>query len=373
MRFGIEAGGDPRIREVIANLRYRLLAEHLRVSPQELMRTVEAKGGSTIAAIDLLRGPGRSLRPLRPDQSPPPGLDLATTGLVDPERPIDPDQFLRTFMEEHEKPLARRLIFGWVLLLAVITALAASWRWTPLNHWLNIDALYTEAERLAEMPLMPVLLLVAYVIGTLVAVPLTVLVVVTLLAFGTWLGLVYAFLGALLGALSSFWVGRALSRNAVRRLAGSRLNALSQRLAQRGLLAVIAVRVVPIAPFTVINLVAGASHISFRDFIIGTTVGLLPGIVAISLFTDRILASLKSPKPRSLAAMGFTLTVIATAAIALWRWINAAASHRQHGPERGAGGHYCRRLSRRSGSPPTMSTAVSVATAVRCQRGYWRC
>jgi uncharacterized membrane protein YdjX (TVP38/TMEM64 family) len=327
-----EAAGDPRIRAAIVKLRYRLLSEHLHVGVEELARAVEDKGGSTIAAIEALRGPGRSLRPLRPEQSPPPGLDLTTTGIIDPERPIDPDQFLRDFMEEHEKPSARRLIFAWVFLLVAITALAASWRWTPLNQWLNIDALYAEAERLADLPLMPILILAAYVIGTLVAVPLTVLVVVTLLTFGTWLGVFYAFIGSLLAALGTFAVGRALGRGAVRRLAGTRLNALSQRLAQRGLLAVVAVRVVPIAPFTVINMVAGASHIRFRDFLLGTTIGMVPGIIALALFTDRILASLQAPTPRSLAALGFTVMVIAVAAVALWRWLNARASHPQHEP-----------------------------------------
>jgi phosphatidylserine/phosphatidylglycerophosphate/cardiolipin synthase-like enzyme/uncharacterized membrane protein YdjX (TVP38/TMEM64 family) len=331
--LAIEAAGDPRISQAISDLRHRLLAEHLRVTPEELVRTIAAKNGSTLAAIESLRGPGRSLRPLRPDQSPPPGLDLTTTEIIDPERPIDPDQFLRDFMEEHEKPSARRLIFAWVFLLVVITALAASWRWTPLNQWLNIDNLYAEAENLAQMPGMPVLILAAFVIGTLLAVPVTVLTVVTLLTFGTWLGLLYALAGSILGALSSFGLGRALGRNAVRRLAGGRLNALSQRLAQRGLLAVIAVRMVPIAPFTVINLVAGASHISFRDFLLGTAIGLIPGITAIALFTDRILASLQSPTPRSLAALGFTLTVIAVIAVALWRWLNARASHPHYGPD----------------------------------------
>ena len=40
-----------------------------------------------------------------------------------------------------------------------------------------------------------------------------------------------------------------------------------------------AVRLVPVAPFTIVNLLAGAGHVRFRDFMIGTAVGMTPGII----------------------------------------------------------------------------------------------
>jgi uncharacterized membrane protein YdjX (TVP38/TMEM64 family) len=61
----------------------------------------------------------------------------------------------------------------------------------------------------------------------------------------------------ILSALLSFGIGHRLGHQTVRRLAGSRLEQLSQRLARQGLLTVIAVRIIPVAPFTVINLIAG--------------------------------------------------------------------------------------------------------------------
>ena len=66
----------------------------------------------------------------------------------------------------------------------------------------------------------------------------------------------------------------------MRRYAGERLNSVSRKLSERGLLTIITLRIVPVAPFTVINLVAGASHIRLRDFALGTLVDLLPGVFA---------------------------------------------------------------------------------------------
>jgi hypothetical protein len=74
------------------------------------------------------------------------------------------------------------------------------------------------------------------------------------LALGPLPGFVYGLIGSLSGAALTYGIGHALGRDAVRRLAGSRLNSLSRRLARRGLLAV---RVIPVAPCTVVNLVAG--------------------------------------------------------------------------------------------------------------------
>ena len=92
-----------------------------------------------------------------------------------------------------------------------------------------------------------------------------------------------------------------MGRDLVRRYAGKRLNGISKKLSKRGLWTVVTLRIVPVAPFSLINLVAGASHISFRDFAIGTLVGLLPGIVAIALFADGVVRSIRSPNAGSFA------------------------------------------------------------------------
>ena len=100
-----------------------------------------------------------------------------------------------------------------------------------------------------------------------------------------------------------------------------RLSRLSRRLARRGLLAIIAVRMVPVAPFTVVNLAAGASHIRFRDFAIGTGLGLLPGILAITIFSDRVLATVREPSPLTVLTLTAVVAAIVAGAWLLGRWL----------------------------------------------------
>ena len=54
-------------------------------------------------------------------------------------------------------------------------------------------------------------------------------------------------------------------------------------------------RLLPIAPFTLVNLAAGASGIRFVDFLVGTLIGMLPGLVLLSVMGDRIIRILAEP------------------------------------------------------------------------------
>ena len=69
-------------------------------------------------------------------------------------------------------------------------------------------------------------------------------------------------------------------------------------------------RNLPLAPFTIVNMVAGASHIKLKDFLLGTALGMLPGIVAITVFADRVLAAVKNPDWTNIAvAAGIALVL----------------------------------------------------------------
>jgi uncharacterized membrane protein YdjX (TVP38/TMEM64 family) len=52
-------------------------------------------------------------------------------------------------------------------------------------------------------------------------------------------------------------------------------------------------RLIPVAPFSIVNLVAGASGVGLRDFLAGTLIGMGPGIVIICLSVDRARAALQ--------------------------------------------------------------------------------
>ena len=207
-----------------------------------------------------------------------------------------------------------------VIALAVLVLLAIAWSWSPLRQWLDVDRVVAGLRDLGQA-YGPVAATVAFGLALTLAVPLTFLTLVTVVALGPTAGFVCTLGGAMLGALASYGLGVALGRDVVRTLGGDRVNAVSQRLAQRGLLAVIAVRLVPVAPFAVVNMIAGASHISLRDLLLGTMLGMVPGTLAIAYFVDQILDAMKRPNTTSFFLIALTAILIVAGLWAARRWL----------------------------------------------------
>jgi phospholipase D1/2 len=94
---------------------------------------------------------------------------------------------------------------------------------------------------------------------------------------------------------------------------------------------VLAVRVFPVAPFTIVNLVAGASHIRFRDFLIGTALGMAPGIGTVSIFSDQLVAVFREPSLATLSILAAVILAIAGGAIALQSWLRRRTGNNGNG------------------------------------------
>ncbi len=310
------------IRGLIAGVRRRLLAEHLGVVP-EAVEKAEEECSSLIAAIESLRTGERTLEPLSVELPGEVDRFVPDQAWLDPEQPIEPDALLEYFTGKvSPKKLSGNLLKVGVLVAAVV-ALIVAWRWTPLGNWLNVDTIVVGGERLRALPFTPLLVLGAYIVAGFAIIPVTLLYVATVIVFGPWLGLAYALAGAELSALACFGAGRLLGRDAVSRLAGSRLNRISRKLSERGIVTMITLRVIPIAPFSVVNIVAGVSEIRPRDFALGNMLGMLPGIIAIAFVTDRALASLRSPSATTIVSAIAVVLMAAAGLAAVRHWLRS--------------------------------------------------
>jgi uncharacterized membrane protein YdjX (TVP38/TMEM64 family) len=231
-------------------------------------------------------------------------------------------------MKERAPASLRWRLAGLAAALLGLLALTAAWTWSPMREWLDVGRIVAGLQQLGQS-FGPVATVAGFTVAVTLAVPLTFLSLVTLVAFGGWTGFFYCMLGALLGAAASHGLGRLLGREAVQRLGGPRVNAISERLADHGLLAVIAVRVVPVAPFAIINMVAGASRISLRQMLLGTAIGMAPGTLVMAFFVDQIVAALRTPGPLTYALLGGTLVLLVAAGWGARRWVRHVQAQRE--------------------------------------------
>lgn len=295
--LAVEAGDDSEAAEAIAALRNRLLAEHLGVSIDAVSKALVDQH-SMIKTIESLSAfSGRRLKNLDYDQPLP--VDGAAIiqnhQLLDPEAPIEYDRMMDRFVEDEKSQTRARQLIKTAGVLLVLLALAAAWRWTPLSGWIDRENLAAWANEIRGHPMSFPAVLGAYVVGGLIMAPVTLLVGVTAMIYAPVWGALYAWSGCLLSALTTFLIGSKVGKQMVRKLAGRRLNRISRQMAQQGILTVAIIRNIPVAPFTIVNIIAGASHIRLKNFLIGTALGMLPGILAVTLFADRLLHTIKNP------------------------------------------------------------------------------
>jgi uncharacterized membrane protein YdjX (TVP38/TMEM64 family) len=242
-------------------------------------------------------------------------------GVVDPERPIDPDYLVGHFVPDARLGPAGQRILLWLVSLTILVLAAAAWRLTPLHETLDLSPLGGFITGLQQNPAAPLLAVAAFVLAGLLLVPFTLLIVVSVLVFGPVAGFAYALAGGLASALTGYGVGSLLGRHRVRRLAGESLKRISSALDRRGTLTMVVMRVIPVASFTLINLAAGASHMSLRDFLLGSLLGMTPGILAIVILVDRLEASVQSPGVDTLLALVASAAAIGVIAYGLSKWL----------------------------------------------------
>jgi phospholipase D1/2 len=123
----------------------------------------------------------------------------------------------------------------------------------------------------------------------------TVLIAVTAAALGPLLGFSSAAIGVLTSASVVYAIGRAFGLEPIKSLLGPRLSRIRQHIVGNGVMAVALVRMLPVAPFSLVNIAAGAMGIRFVDFIIGTFLGMAPGLLALSAFGAQIADLLVRP------------------------------------------------------------------------------
>lgn len=144
--------------------------------------------------------------------------------------------------------------------------------------WPDVDLLRTRVEDAGSLGAL--VYIAGYVLLCLLPVPKAVLTALGGLIFGLWWGALLSWLAALIGANVAFVVGRALGREAVDTLTGGRVERADELLSEHGLGAVVAVRLVPVIPFTAINYSAGLTGVRWRDYALGSALGMLPGSLA---------------------------------------------------------------------------------------------
>lgn len=119
-----------------------------------------------------------------------------------------------------------------------------------------------------------------YIIATVAFLPAFILTLGAGVLFGLWLGSFYVFIGATLGSIAAFLVGRYLARDWVAsKIAGNdKFSSIDRAVSKEGLKIVLLTRLSPAFPFNLLNYAFGVTGVSAQDYIIGS-IGMIPGTI----------------------------------------------------------------------------------------------
>ena len=312
-----EARGEARIRETIRAFRDSLIAEHMGTERAAVAEAI-ARAGSMSAAIAALPKSPRRIETLEAPEIPETQLNLVA--VADLEKPLPLEAIVREFAPDTSAPLmpGRRLLAGLCVLFA---ALALAWTYSPLAELVTRGNVIRWGQEFSHYAWAPLLVVLAYTPASYTMFPRWFITMVSVFAFGPWRGFLYGMCGMLLAGVVSYAPGRLVRRDTVRRLAGPRLNRLSAALYHRGALAVAVVRLLPIAPYVVVNLVMGAMRIRLRDFVLGSLVGIVPGMLAATVLSEQISRLLVAPAEINGWLIAIAVVLLVTVVYLGQRWL----------------------------------------------------
>ena len=168
-----------------------------------------------------------------------------------------------------------------VVLVAFIALAIYVVRFTPVKDFLTAETLGRLLDKAGIWA--PVAFIMIYAVGVCLFVPGTLITAIGAAIFGPFWGFLYVWVGAMIGASTAFFVGRGLGREFAASLIGDRLRKYDEAIERNGFATVLYLRLVYF-PFTPMNFGMGLTKVRFKDYFLGTGLGIIAGAFIFTFF-----------------------------------------------------------------------------------------
>lgn len=283
-------------KQAVAQVRNDLLAEHC----GESIARVESFFREDEPLPQLLQASGQKtyeLQPVEDEQFTDGSWKHLVDPILDPEQPII--KGLNTMNGDHvpvRNPPHRWVVLSGVALLVAAIIALLYWGWQLLPDDFNRQSLTDLLQNHDDIGLWALgLVMGIFVFTGFLFVPITMVTLAVSAVYGPWFGALYSILGALASAVVMFFIGHLLGDTGLRNLGGPKVQMVNEKLGNASVLGVVVLRLVPIAPYSFVNLVAGVSSLPFYVFVLGSVLGLSPALLANSLVGDSLFQLFTNP------------------------------------------------------------------------------
>ncbi|MAZ33599.1 MAG: hypothetical protein CMO06_10695 [Thalassospira sp.] len=166
--------------------------------------------------------------------------------------------------------------------LILIAGLVLAWA-SGVVDYLSFETLRENRETLqafvAENPVLSVVAFMAsYAIAVALSLPVgSLLTIVGGFLFGAWFGTTYVVIAATIGATVVYLAARYAFYDLMHAKAGNAIRKMEAGFAENAFSYLMVLRLVPLFPFWLVNLVPALLGVKFRSFVMGTAIGIIPG------------------------------------------------------------------------------------------------
>lgn len=221
--------------------------------------------------------------------------------------------------------LSKSNVIKLALAVGFVAALALVWKVTPLSEYATPEKIVPLLETVRATPWAVPAGIALYTIGTLLFFPHMAMTATIVIVFAPLQAFTVAMTGSIISGSIGFFLGKKLGMKSMHSLIGDTAEKISGYAKKGGILGITLLRMLPIAPYTAVNLALGMLEVTYTAFIVGTFLGTLPGTAIASFLGFSFLEVWQDPNRKNLTYLGIGLilwvSIIAASHLAgkMWR------------------------------------------------------
>lgn len=217
------------------------------------------------------------------------------------------------------------------------------WEFSPLAAYATPEKIAEVARNFAQKPMAPFIMVGLFVLSQLIFFPLIIMTLATAMVFGPIEGILISLTGASISAAIAYGAGLAFGKYGLKRMIGPVCERIRSYIEGTGIVGMIALRFVPAAPYSIVNIALGVLSIPFTTYIAGSFLALLPGCIIRSFLGGAITDLWENPDAKNVGVVaigiGVWLLMVITCHVFVNRW------RKKHGIS-SPDGHKRRKMSR---------------------------
>src|SRR6266498_3852986 len=172
---------------------------------------------------------------------------------------------------------------GKIVVVALFALVVGAFFYFDLKQYLSLEALKANRDSLlaytdAHYAVSVLIYIALYCLQTAFSLPgAAIFTLAGGFLFGSFVGTLYVNIAATSGATLAFLAARYLLRDWVERKFGNRLGPIQEGFAKNAFSYLMTLRLIPLFPFFLVNLVSGLTRIRLGTYVLATAIGIIPG------------------------------------------------------------------------------------------------